>query len=46
MFNESLVIAYCGAKDHVDTVEILKGVKHRLLSITFSFTDTVTFGHY
>ena len=45
LLNESLVIAYFGASNHVDTVEIFKGVKDRFLSIVFSFTDSVIFGH-
>lgn len=45
VLNESLVIAYFGARDHVYPVEILKGVKDRFLPIIFSFTDSVIFGH-
>lgn len=45
LLNESLVIAYFGASDHVDIVEIFKGVKDRFLSIVFSSTDSVIFGH-
>ena len=44
MLNESLVIAYFGARDHEDPVEILKVVKDRFLPIIFSFTDSVIFG--
>lgn len=36
-------MAYFGAKDYVDTVEILKGVKNRFLSIIFFFCQYYTF---
>lgn len=46
LLNESLGIAYFGARNHVDTIEIQKGVNHRILSILFSFTNARTFRNY